>query len=205
MPLRTVSFLFVLLLSGATPSEARRRSGSSGALASERGLSTVESQAAGAVIAATASGAGSAADGPVLPARRFSPDYYRVYHQRIQAAKSAAPAPKIAAATPTPRPRVAAAAPAPRPRLPAPTPTPKPLARRVVAVAPTPAAVRASSLSRRSQPVAPTPRPRTPRLVAVMPADSRGTIYLAAGRDVPRATPAPKVAPGAKPKRRAFR
>jgi hypothetical protein len=123
-----------LLLSGAT-SEARSRrhfhSGpmrapvprdrgsedDGGPLARSRGLSQVESAAVGAVLAEIAGSHAAAADANAAPppARRYSPDYYRVYSHRTQMAgarQRVAVKPAAATSQPVPATPVVAAKPA---------------------------------------------------------------------------------------------
>jgi len=229
MPLRTLSALLFILLLSTAPSEARRRAGSGRVgLSSERGLSQAESQAAGVVLAETASGASATNAAPELPARRYSPDYYRVYHQRVQAAAVkkvpvSTPAPKPApsrpqpkAPAPTPAPKITrVAAPTPKPVPPA--PPARPVVKRVAVAAPKPTPKPTPAPKPVARRVAvPPPQLATPKLTtgqrppirtAVMPADSAGTIYLPVNRKAaPTPAPArPAAASGVAPKRAVFR
>ena len=138
MKIRFLPIFVAALLLSAAASEARgrrhphyaprrtevvRESASAdegGPLARSRGLSQGESSAVGTVLAEIASSHAPAADAAAnVPARRLSPDFYRVYSHRLQAAGAAR--------------RVAVAAPATKP-LPAAAPAPAPVKPPVVAV-----------------------------------------------------------------------
>lgn len=177
-------FVVALLLSLAT-SEARSRRYRSqdggGPLSRSRGLSQGESAAVGAVLAA-ATNLPAEATAPHVPARRLSPDYYRVYSRRMQA--TATPQRVAAVATPTPKPRptpapapVVVKPPVPKVRkvaVPAPAPKGRVAAKPVPAPAkPTPVTVRrvaAVAPVAKPKPVA-TPRPTTvkPQRVLMLP------------------------------------
>jgi hypothetical protein len=219
MKIRILPVILALLLGSVAVSEARRRAMDSGGggLARERGLSQGESAAVAEVVREAASGSGSAGAAPGLPARRYSPDYYRVYAQqhaaaagakRVAAAPKTTPTPvppkpaqKVAAAPPTPKPVVKVAAvkppPTPKPVLKAP-PAPV-IARRVLVAPPTP---KPAIVKAKPAPAPVASAKAKPLRVAVLPPGAQsqgGTIYLRDVRVKPTpARAAPQPSAGAK-------
>jgi hypothetical protein len=175
MKIRFVPILLAALLLSVATSEARSRrhphkpadvalgpdSDGGGPLARSRGLSQVESEAVGAVLAEIAGSPASAADAGAanVPNPRYSPDYYRVYSHRTQMAGAKQ---RVAIKPPEAKPQTVAATP--------------PNAAKPAVVAKLPVA---------PKPTVPAKQPMVAaKRVAVAPAVKSPTIYLAAAATV---------------------
>ena len=183
-----IAFSIAVASSDARP----RNHGSSGAaesscgggpLTQDRGLSQNESAAVGTVLGEVAGGSATAGRAPtvVAPSRRLSPDYWRVYSQRLHSGGGG----RVAVAPAQKKPVAAAPTPAPRTRHPAVAAAPAPKTR---AAAAAPAPVTASSNGRvralfATGPVAGAPTAPKPR-TAVAPPPTPVAPPRTAGRPV---------------------